>query len=95
MTFNEIIEAAEHFEELEKDARRYNDYFYVHEYLTLEDLCVAIDSIKKQIPQNIIDNEDLEAFLCPNCGRVVKPYYSGKLYRCQNCGQALDWSKVD
>lgn len=85
----DICEAIEHFEKLEKDAQ--NDCLYVHEYLTLEDLCVAIDSIKKQIPQNIIDDEYLEAFFCPHCGVIVKPYYLGKLYRCQNCGQALDW----
>lgn len=49
---------------------------------------VAIWALEKQIPKKPIKDDDNMA--CPICGTIVgmSPY-------CDECGQALDWSKLE
>ena len=56
-----------------------------------EALAIAVESIDKQIPKKPIEKDGWIA--CPNCEISM----SGRMYepRCDNCGQALNWSEEE
>ena len=47
---------------------------------------IAVEAMEKQIPKKPIHGT------CPRCDRWL-PLPYGYPNRCQNCGQAIDWSK--
>ena len=57
---------------------------------------LAVDALKKQIPQKVINKGHLYAYacFCPVCNSIVStaPSYDEAKY-CYKCGQALDWSE--
>ena len=59
---------------------------------------IALEAIKKQIPQKPLENEPMWA-VCPNCkGSIHKDniwehIVEGDTTFCEHCGQALDWSE--
>lgn len=67
----------------------------------LEALDLAIDALKKQIPQKltnvIVGQFDVRFGKCPNCGNLRIADHSfwknNSPFYCERCGQLLDWSK--
>lgn len=53
-----------------------------------EAYALAIDALRKQIPMEVIQDDDGEVH-CPAC-----EYYLGGGDYHEDCGQALDWSGV-
>ncbi len=57
---------------------------------------VAISALKKQIPKRPRVDDD-SWYCCPRCDETFSMWdkLSRRLLYCGNCGQKLDWSKVD
>lgn len=101
---NNIEFALNHFKELEEDIINYNDAFYVHEYLTLDDIINAIEALekrnhKKPIPVTL-NAKNAQWFhkwqSCPNCNHCFGHCFRReKISYCPECGQAIDYSEID
>lgn len=101
MTVQEIKEAKENFEEMEREYRSYSNGGELAIFVTLEDMCIAIESMEKQIPKKPLkvkgecykktkDGKEFHEInlICPNCKeRVLVPPFPCK------CGQKIDWEE--
>lgn len=90
MTYEELLDVKLAIEKLEHDMRRYN--VDAHDYVTVEELVVAIQCIEKQIPKKPNVREQgsttVARGFCTECLRTVFSFDS----YCPTCGQAIDWS---
>lgn len=69
----------------------------VGDYIDTQSLEIAVDVLKKQIPQKVKgDYHSCPHYRCPNCHSSVKMYEKDSIYPyCGFCGQALDWSDAN
>ena len=57
----------------------------------------AIKALEKELPKTVVKDE-YHHNCCPNCGWIVSYDEGwGEKYvpHCENCGQAIDWSKEE
>ena len=77
------------YTDLEDMQRIFTKYRYIYSERITRSNEIAILSLGKQIPKEVVKDGD-SRYSCPNCRSNVA---SGSNY-CRNCGQRLDWVSV-